>query len=39
MVPVCADAKSALLLSSFPSVVSVNLRARPSKVLEADCIL
>jgi hypothetical protein len=38
MVPACAGAKSALL-SNFPSVVSVNLRARPSKVLEADCIL
>jgi hypothetical protein len=39
VVPVGAGAKSALLLSNFPSVVSVNLRARPSKVLEADCIL
>jgi hypothetical protein len=39
MVPASAGTESALLLSSLVSVVSVNLRARPSRPLEAECII
>lgn len=39
MLPASAAAKSALLLSTLVSVVSVNLRARPSKVREAECMM